>query len=139
VADERTANDAFASPCESFANASRTACSNSGGNGVSTIHERISVPAWASARTSSVFSFDKRSAIRLSRPPCFRNTRNACEVVAKPPGTRTPDALNWLIISPRLAFLPPTASTSFILNCSNGATRAVANEGWDMVEKLRWQ
>jgi hypothetical protein len=31
------------------------------------------------------------------------------------PGTRTPLADSWLIISPRLAFLPPTTSTSVIL------------------------
>jgi hypothetical protein len=34
---------------------------------------------------------------------------------------------SWLIISPRLAFLPPTTSTSVILRCSNGTTRAVAS------------
>jgi hypothetical protein len=52
-------------------------------------------------------------------------------VVAKPPGTRTPLAASWLIISPRLAFLPPTASTSVILSCSNGTTRAVASAAWE--------
>ena len=45
-------------------------------------------------------------------------------------------AANWLIISPRLAFLPPTTSTSVILRCSNGTTRAVAICGEDM-GKLR--
>ena len=28
--------------------------------------------------------------MRSVRPPCARNMRNACAVVAKPPGTRTP-------------------------------------------------
>jgi hypothetical protein len=46
-------------------------------------------------------------------------------VVAKPVGTFTPCG-SWEIISPRLAFLPPTASTSVILRFSNGTTRAVA-------------
>jgi hypothetical protein len=40
------------------------------------------------------------------------------------------------IISPRLAFLPPTASTSVILRFSNGTTRAVALNSADM-GKLR--
>src|SRR6185369_6401864 len=47
--------------------------------------------------------------------------RNAWAVVAKPPGTETPRG-SWEIISPRLAFLPPTTSTSLILKSSNGTT-----------------
>src|SRR5690349_21973440 len=64
--------------------------------------------------------------MRAPRPSAARKVRNACAVVAKPPGTRTPDSLSWLIISPREAFLPPTASTSVILRVSSGATKAVA-------------
>ena len=36
----------------------------------------------------------------------------------------TPEG-NWEIISPKLAFLPPTASTSLFRNCSKGTTNAV--------------
>jgi hypothetical protein len=41
---------------------------------------------------------------------------------------------NWEIISPKLAFLPPTDSTSVILRFSNGTTRAVAEKSADMGE-----
>ena len=43
------------------------------------------------------------------------------------------------IISPRLAFLPPTASTSLILRFSNGTTRAVGLKSADMgkLQKLK--
>jgi hypothetical protein len=43
------------------------------------------------------------------------------------------------IISPRLAFLPPTASTSVILRFSNGTTRAVGLKSADMgkLQKLK--
>ncbi len=51
-----------------------------------------------------------------------RNSRNANAVVANPPGTRTPDADSWLIISPSEAFLPPTESTSVMRKSSNGTT-----------------
>ena len=40
------------------------------------------------------------------------HSRKAWAVVAKPPGTRTPEAASWLIISPKEAFLPPTSPTS---------------------------
>ena len=70
--------------------------------------------------------------MRRARPPSARKVRNACAVVAKPPGTRTPDSLSWLIISPREAFLPPTASTSVILRVSKRATKAVARWVDDM-------
>src|SRR4051812_19900817 len=70
--------------------------------------------------------------MRRARPPSARKVLNAWAVVAKPPGTRTPDSLNWLIISPREAFLPPTASTSVILRVSKGATKAVARWVDDM-------
>src|SRR5262245_46334984 len=72
--------------------------------------------------------------MRSVRSPWRRNSRKACAVVANPPGTRTPLAASWLIISPRLAFLPPTASTSVILSSSSGTTRAVASEVDDMGE-----
>jgi hypothetical protein len=47
----------------------------------------------------------------------------AWAVVAKPVGTRTPSG-NCEIISPKLAFLPPTDSTSVIRSCSKGTTKA---------------
>ena len=136
VAEERTANEAFGLPAVSFSNSALMAWSSSGGNGVDSIQWRISAPAAASARTSSVFSVERRASILAARPLCCRNCRKAWAVVAKPPGTRTPEAASWLIISPREAFLPPTVSTSDILSCSNGATRAVARGLLDM-GKLR--
>jgi hypothetical protein len=67
-----------------------------------------------------------------------RNWRKAWAVVAKLVGTRTPCG-SCEIISPRLAFLPPTASTSVILRFSNGTTRAVASKSADMgkLQKLK--
>src|SRR5213593_1023852 len=136
VADERTANDAPGLSAVSLSNSARIAASTAGGNGVRSTHERICAPASASARTSSVFSVDKRSLIFAASPSCLRNSRKACAVVAKPPGTRTPEAASCEIISPRLAFLPPTASTSVILRFSKGTTRAVGSKRVDM-GKLR--
>ena len=52
-----------------------------------------------------------------------------CTIAAA--GTRTPCG-SWEIISPRLAFLPPTASTSVILSFSKGTTRAVGSNSADM-------
>src|SRR3990167_3515990 len=129
VADERTAKLAPGWPAVSSANDARTAASKSAGNGASITHWRICAPAAARALTSSVSSASSRALILSVRPPWCRNSRKAWAVVAKPPGTRTPDRASWLIISPRLAFLPPTTSTSVILRCSNGMTRA-APDGW---------
>src|SRR5436190_15598361 len=50
--------------------------------------------------------------MRASSPLADTNSRNACAVVAKPPGTRMPAAARALIISPSEAFLPPTRSRS---------------------------
>ena len=108
---------------------SRIAASSSGGNGVvdrsSRGSRRRPRPARARRRCRA-----PPAARRCARPARrgVRNSRKACAVVAKPPGTRTPAAASWLIISPREAFLPPTASTSVILSCSNGTTRAVASK-----------
>src|SRR5688572_26818058 len=132
VAEERTAKLASGWPALSRSNSLRTAASTAGGSGWASIQPRICAPASARARTSSVSSDASRSLMRLPRLPALRKVRNACAVVAKPPGTRTPDWLSWLIISPREAFLPPTASTSVILSCSNGATKAVARWVDDM-------
>jgi hypothetical protein len=52
-------------------------------------------------------------------------------VVAKPVGTRTPEG-SWEIISPKLAFLPPTDSTSVMRKSSKGTTRAVSLKRSDM-------
>ena len=101
------------------------ATSRSAGRGVSMIHWRICAPASTKVRTSSTFRLASLALMRWSKPPCFKNSRNAWAVVAKPPGTRTPAVASWLIISPSEAFLPPTDSTSVILKRSNGATRAV--------------
>ena len=125
VAEERTAKLASRLPADSCSNAARISRSSSGGKGCASSQPRISAPATASARTSSVSSFASRSRMRWSRPPCLRNSRKAWAVVAKPVGTRTPCG-SCEIISPRLAFLPPTTSTSDILRFSNGTTRAVA-------------
>ncbi len=136
VADERTAKLTVGLLAVSSANDARTAASKSAGNGASSTHCRIWAPAAASALTSSVSSASSRALILSVRPPCCKKARKAWAVVAKPPGTRTPVAASWLIISPRLAFLPPTTSTSCILRCSNGMTRAVARWVEDM-GKLR--
>ncbi len=58
------------------------------------------------------------------KPLVSKNSRNAYAVVANPPGTRIPDWVNWLIISPSEAFLPPTISTSVIRRFSKGRIRA---------------
>src|SRR5690606_3576784 len=121
VADERTAKDPLPS-ASSSAKAVRICCSNSGENGASTIHWRISAPAVASSRTSSGLRVLRRSAIRRSSPEALRKSRKASAVLAKPPGTRTPAPDSWLIISPNDAFLPPTESTSDMRSCSNETT-----------------
>jgi hypothetical protein len=138
VADERTAKDAAGLPALSVANASPMAFCRSSGNGWASTMPRISAPAMANARTSSVSSEARRLLMRSARPSWARNCRNACAVVAKPVGTRTPWG-SWEIISPRLAFLPPTDSTSVILRFSNGTTRAVASKSADMgkLQKLK--
>src|SRR2546425_2867663 len=61
--------------------------------------------------------------MRLSRPLAERNSRNACAVVAKPPGTRMPAAASAFIISPSEAFLPPTRSRSAMRRSLSQATR----------------
>ena len=132
VADERTAKEACGSSRVSSAKAVRTASSSAGGNGVDSTHCRISAPAAASARTSSVSSEASRASMRAARPPWASISRKACAVVAKPPGTRTPLADSWLMSSPSEAFLPPTDSTSVILSSSKGTTRAVASGLRDM-------
>ena len=121
VADERTANEPWpeASNC---ANAWRISCSRRGWNGASSIQRRISAPACAKARTSSILRLTKRCWIRSVNWLCCKKSRKAKAVVAKPVGTRTPAAANWEIISPKEAFLPPTDSTSVILSCSKGNT-----------------
>jgi hypothetical protein len=63
--------------------------------------------------------------MRAASPFCARNSRYAREVVAKPPGTRTPAPLSWLISSPREAFLPPTSATSFMRNAAKSRTKGV--------------
>ncbi|MDT4880366.1 hypothetical protein FQZ97_1161140 [compost metagenome] len=73
--------------------------------------------------------------MRSVRPSYFRNSRKACAVVAKPVGTFTPLG-SCEIISPRLAFLPPTDSTSDIRKCSKGTTRSVGENRLDM-DRLR--
>jgi hypothetical protein len=61
-----------------------------GGKGLRLDQPRISAPAAASARTSSVSSVARRCWMRSARPSCLRNSRKAWAVVAKPVGTRTP-------------------------------------------------
>ena len=121
VADERTAKDPLPESSKT-ANALRISSSSLGWNGAVSIQLRISAPASANARTSSIFKPSKRCWIRSVRLLCFRKSRKANAVVAKPVGTRTPVDASWEIISPREAFLPPTDSTSVIRSCSNGKT-----------------
>ncbi len=138
VAEERTAKQASALPPHSVAKASRMAFSRSAGKGWASTMARISAPAAARARTSSVSRVLRRSLIFCARPSWARNWRKAWAVVAKPVGTRTPSG-SWEIISPREAFLPPTDSTSVILRFSNGTTRAVGSNSADMgkLQKLK--
>ena len=124
VAEERTAKLACALPPLRVAKASRMAFSRSSGKGCCSTSARISAPVAASAFTLSVSSASSLAWILASSPSCFRNSRKACAVVAKPVGTRTPCG-NCEIISPRLAFLPPTVSTSLMRSFSKGATRSV--------------
>src|SRR6218665_3729989 len=135
VADERTANEAPGLPALSRANSLASACRSSSGKGWACTSARISAPAAARACMSSVSRRLSLASMRSASAPCFRNSRNAWAVVAKPVGTRTPCG-SCEIISPRLAFFPPTASTSVILRFSNGTTRAVGLKSADM-EKLQ--
>ena len=135
VADERTANEAPVPAPLSARKAARIAASRSAGNGWASTRARMSAPTCASALTSSVSRPASMRLMRPSRSPKAKNSRKACAVVAKPVGTLTP-AGSWEIISPRLAFLPPTASTSVILRFSNGTTRAVELNRAD-IEKLQ--
>jgi hypothetical protein len=95
---------------------------------------RISAPASASARTSSVFSVDSRGDAPVQRRRACRNSRNAWAVVAKPPGTRTAVSANWLIISPRAGVLaadrPRRRSFSVVQTARPGRSlRGVADMG----------
>jgi len=76
--------------------------------------------------------------ILSAKPSCAKNSRKAWAVVAKPVGTRTPVG-NCEIISPRLAFLPPTDSTSVIRSFSKGTTKAVGLKSAviDKLQKLK--
>ena len=121
VAEERTAKEPLPESSKT-ANALRISSSNFGWKGAVSIQLRISAPACANARTSSIFKPSKRCWMRSVRLLCFRKSRNANEVVAKPVGTRTPVEANWEIISPNEAFLPPTDSTSVMRSCSKGKT-----------------
>jgi hypothetical protein len=102
-----------------------------GGKGCASSQPRISAPAAASARTSSVSSVCRRCWMRAARPACFEEFAEGVGRGGEAGGDA--HALgSWEIISPRLAFLPPTASTSVILRFSNGTTRAVALKRADM-------
>ncbi len=83
------------------------------------IQPRMSLPALASARVSSVSRSTSRSFMRLARPDWSKKARKASAVVANPPGTLTPASASWLIISPKDAFFPPTFSRSFIPSWSS--------------------
>ena len=56
---------------------------------------------------------DSSSEIIWSKPLSERNSLKAVEVIAKPPGTFTPNFERLLIISPSDEFFPPTSSKSF--------------------------
>jgi hypothetical protein len=132
VAEERTAKVACALPALSTAKASRIAVSRAAGNGCASTQARICAPA--SRQGAHVLGVERvqtgvdavrqavvLAGIRERRGPWWRN----------PVGTFTPEG-SWEIISPRLAFLPPTASTSLILRFSNGTTRSVGLKSADM-------
>ena len=121
VADERTAKEPFPE-LSKVLNAVRISSSKRAWNGAVSIQWRISAPASARARTSSIFRFSRRFWMRSVRLLCSKKSRKANAVVANPVGTRTPVDANWEIISPREAFLPPTDSTSVIRSCSKGKT-----------------
>ena len=95
------------------------------------IHCRIMAPVVAKSDKFSEFKFSRAVSIRLSKFSCLRKTRNACEVVAKPLGTLTAVGI-CEIISPKLAFFPPTSSTSDIRKFSNGTTIAEELKRSDM-------
>ena len=106
-----------------FLNDVRISSSKRGWNWAVSIQPRISLPASASARTSSMFRFSKRFWMRSVKLLCSKKSRNASEVVANPVGTRTPVEDNWEIIFTQWGiFLPPTDSTSVIRSCSKGKT-----------------
>ena len=119
-------------------NAARIAASNSAENGCASTMARICAPTLAKSRTSSVLSAFSKALILSSKPPSFKNSRKAWAVVANPVGTRTPVG-SCEIISPKLAFLPPTDSTSAFLRFSNGTTSAVGLKSVDMgkLQKLK--
>ena len=138
VAEERTAKEAKALPALSTAKDSRMPFSSSAGKGCTSSMARISAPATARARTSSMSRVARRRLMRPARSSCLRNSRKAWAVVAKPVGTFTPWG-NWEIISPRLAFLPPTDSTSVMRKSSKGTTRSVGLNSVDIarLQKLK--
>ena len=123
VAEERTAKEACALPALRTANCSRMAFSKSAGNGCASTKPRISAPTATRVRTSSTSKSLNFWLMRSTKPPCFKNSLNACAVVAKPVGTLTPLG-SCEIISPKLAFLPPTDSTSDIRRSSKGTANA---------------
>ena len=64
-----------------------------------------------------------RLRMRASRPPCARNSRKACAVVAKPPGTRTPSLVEARRSSRRARrSCRRPCSTSCMPSCSKGMT-----------------
>jgi hypothetical protein len=82
---------------------------------------------------------------RVQSLALMRSARPSCQELAEgvgrggKAGGHAHAVGSWEIISPRLAFLPPTASTSVILRFSNGTTRAVGLKSADMgkLQKLK--
>ena len=100
MADERTANEALRSSALSVSNAARIAGSRSAGNGVCSIQRADLGPRLG--ERAHIVDVERRQALRdaVGQSLVGEKARNAFAVVAKPPGTRTPDAASWLIISP---------------------------------------
>jgi hypothetical protein len=127
VADERTAKLAPGLSAVQRANCARMAASRSAGNGVSTTQPRISRAGLG--QRAHVVGVQRGEPAGDALGPARRaqelpeRMRRGGEAAGHPHAGWRP---SWLIISPREAFLPPTVSTSVILRCSNGATRAVA-------------
>ena len=91
VAEERTAKVASGLSAARRSNSLRIAASSAGGNGCC-LDPAADLGAGL-GQGAHVVGVERasRSAIRLARPPSARNWRKACAVVAKPPGTRTPE------------------------------------------------
>ena len=84
------------------------------GRGVFRIKPLNFFPVRLKSLRFSTFKFANSFEITLSILLLDKNSSNAEDVIANPPGTFIPNSVRLLIISPRDEFLPPTASKSFM-------------------------